>query len=452
MSKRTLFFFLPIFLNTGSFHRFEKGPESLKNTGHYTYQEQRFYHKNYNLNDLPYAYTNYTFTHLSMLVNTAPVYRRGQITDLEYQQNHNIANIVMRTPRYGTLSLGDFISQSSNQGFLVIHKGKIIFERYDKMADYQYHGWLSMSKTLVGWAAEFLESKGVLDLSKTVADYLPEYKKSAYGRVTLRNLLDMSSGIFANDDFFNRLAPYIRFRNTLFAPSFQSQMKILPSTGTQGKEYVYSTVNSMLLTMVIEAVTDRPFNDFLSHNLWFKIGAEHDALLGVFGISMGQGVPVGGGTGLMMSTLRDLGRYGLIYTPSAKDLFKEDLVSDEFLQYIKDPAGKPNNEKYLMLRTNPQDFDPGDVGFGKDDIPLYGASQWDMIFADGDMFKFGFNSQGLYVSPGKDLVIAYFGYDDRPPEYPHAYARAIARYFVDGNLNQHEWKMQETVASHTPLT
>jgi hypothetical protein len=29
--------------------------------------------------------------------------------------------------------------------------------------------------------------------------------------------------------------------------------------------------------------------------------------------------------------------------------------------------------------------------------------------ADGDLFKGGFGGQGLYVSPGRDLVIAFAG-------------------------------------------
>jgi hypothetical protein len=37
-----------------------------------------------------------------------------------------------------------------------------------------------------------------------------------------------------------------------------------------------------------------------------------------------------------------------------------------------------------------------------------GGRQWDAIWEDGDFFKSGFNTQGIYVSPARDLVIAYY--------------------------------------------
>ncbi len=43
-----------------------------------------------------------------------------------------------------------------------------------------------------------------------------------------------------------------------------------------------------------------------------------------------------------------------------------------------------------------------------DDTMLGNARQWDCIWADGDLYKGGFMDQGLYVSPDRDLVIAYF--------------------------------------------
>jgi CubicO group peptidase (beta-lactamase class C family) len=40
--------------------------------------------------------------------------------------------------------------------------------------------------------------------------------------------------------------------------------------------------------------------------------------------------------------------------------------------------------------------------------PTSNAWQWDAIWPDGDMLKGGAFGQGLYVSPAKDLVVAYF--------------------------------------------
>jgi hypothetical protein len=42
------------------------------------------------------------------------------------------------------------------------------------------------------------------------------------------------------------------------------------------------------------------------------------------------------------------------------------------------------------------------------DPPSSNAWHWDAIWPDGDIYKAGVFGQGLYVSPAKDLVVAYF--------------------------------------------
>ena len=43
------------------------------------------------------------------------------------------------------------------------------------------------------------------------------------------------------------------------------------------------------------------------------------------------------------------------------------------------------------------------------DTPVRAGWQWDMIWADGGMYKGGYSGQGLYVDPGRQLVVAWFG-------------------------------------------
>ena len=41
--------------------------------------------------------------------------------------------------------------------------------------------------------------------------------------------------------------------------------------------------------------------------------------------------------------------------------------------------------------------------------PRHQVDQWDYVLEDGDFFKGGYGGQGLYISPARDLVIAFFG-------------------------------------------
>ena len=49
------------------------------------------------------------------------------------------------------------------------------------------------------------------------------------------------------------------------------------------------------------------------------------------------------------------------------------------------------------------------------EIPRHNTWQWDYTLQDGDFFKGGYGGQGLYIWPGRDTVIAYFGspFDER---------------------------------------
>jgi CubicO group peptidase (beta-lactamase class C family) len=53
------------------------------------------------------------------------------------------------------------------------------------------------------------------------------------------------------------------------------------------------------------------------------------------------------------------------------------------------------------------------------------SRQWDVVFADGDFFKSGLMGQGLYVSPDRDLVIAFFS-TARDPGPIQRYLRPLA--------------------------
>lgn len=92
----------------------------------------------------------------------------------------------------------------------------------------------------------------------------------------------------------------------------------------------------------------------------------------------------------MSTTLRDLARFGLAFTPSGRDI-ENPIISDAYLSKIR------NTNK--NLETMSQNF--------KETINR--NYQWSAVFDDGDFFKGAHGGQGLYISPTKDLVIAFFG-------------------------------------------
>jgi hypothetical protein len=94
-----------------------------------------------------------------------------------------------------------------------------------------------------------------------------------------------------------------------------------------------------------------------------------------------------------------MARFGLLYTPSWNKTASKPIVSKEMVLKIQQDG---TTEKYIK----------GDLADGLTkrfgEKPLFNSYQWDAVFADGDFYKGGMNGQGIYVSPNKDIVVAWF--------------------------------------------
>ena len=109
----------------------------------------------------------------------------------------------------------------------------------------------------------------------------------------------------------------------------------------------------------------------------------------------------------MSTTLRDLARFGLAFTPSGRKSGNS-IISDAHLFKIRDV------NKNLKRSRNVEDM-------------KYSSYQWD-VYEDGDFYKGAHGGQGLYVSPTKDLVIAFFGTanTDRESNQLHIISRQLS--------------------------
>ncbi len=105
--------------------------------------------------------------------------------------------------------------------------------------------------------------------------------------------------------------------------------------------------------------------------------------------------------GVVSSRLRDMARFGMLYTPSWRKVATRQVVSDAVIARIRDGV------RDTSFFTNGVD---GTIFVDRlgDDTILANAWQWDYGWPDGDLYNGRFMDQGHYVSPARDLVIAFF--------------------------------------------
>ena len=214
-----------------------------------------------------------------------------------------------------TMSWAESLAANYTDGILVLHQGRVVYERYFGVLNAQgQHGAMSVTNSVTGTLGAMLVAEGRLDADKRVADYVPELARSAFGNATVRQVLDMTTGLKYSEDYADPNAEVWAFSqagNPLPKPkdytgprSYYEYLQTVLPEGRHGAAFGYKTVNSDALGWVIARVTGRNVAELLSERIWSRLGAEQDAYLTVDA----TGTPFAGGG--LNTGLRDLARFG----------------------------------------------------------------------------------------------------------------------------------------------
>lgn len=283
----------------------------------------------------------------------------------------------------------DYLAVGRVSGLLVLHEGEVAYERY-LLGNNERTRWMSMSVVksitaiLIGVAIQDGQIKHIDD---PIVDYLPEFKGSAYDGVTVRQILQMSSGVSWNETYTD---PSSDRRAMLEAQILQqpgavlSLMKELPRVAEPGSKWNYSTGETHVAGALVRAATGMPVADYLSEKIWQPMGMEADA---TWWLESSKGLEVGG-SGLS-ATLRDYARFGMF-------MLQDGVINGTRVL----PKG------WMADAARPQQF-------GEKTAP-YGYMLWTM--PDDAFAAVGIFGQWIYVNPKRNIVIAMWSAQSKPVE------------------------------------
>ena len=365
--------------------------------------------------------SRFVYLNLPRFFPHAVIQRAGPISPLQSAPDPDIGKTSAKTYA-GEMTL-DAWAAGHLDGCIVVRDGKIIYETYPRMRPNDKHIWWSVSKTFTGTAVGLLEEQGLVDVEQPIETYIAALSESAWSGTPVIDILDMASGMtgLESDDpeaYTNPDSPYALYESSLgyqvptekTMKSTYEYMTTMERQKPSGQVDEYTSVNTFVLAWLLEDLLDKPFAEIVSELFWSKIGAQADALLGVSAI----GAP--GASGLISSTLRDLARYGLLYTPSWRVVAREQVIPDALIKRIQ-TEGRPALYQAGSSKAVWDDY----MG----EACLWGTRQFDFVTQDGDFAKTGYHGQTFYISPGKNLVVASFGTGEEYDTY--RYARAIAK-------------------------
>ena len=170
-----------------------------------------------------------------------------------------------------------YFSTYNTVAYLVVKDTTILSETYwggyDKNS---YSNSFSMSKSIVSLLIGCAIQDGLIkDINQPLSDFIPEYKKGERSKITLRNLLSMSSNL-SWDELYSSL--FSITTQAYYGNDVKRIVLNLHSLGEAGKYFDYRGSDPQLLALVIESVTGKSLSEYASEKLWIPLGAEHDAL------------------------------------------------------------------------------------------------------------------------------------------------------------------------------
>jgi CubicO group peptidase (beta-lactamase class C family) len=208
------------------------------------------------------------------------------------------------------IKIDDFLTLTSTTALVVVKDNDVTFEDYYQgTGEFDQRISWSMAKSFLSAIFGVAVEEGhIKDLNVPVTDYVPSLKGSGYDGVTIKNVLQMSSGVYFDENYGDFNSDINRFGRVMaLGGSFDEFAASLTSEREQGTYMHYVSLDTHVIGMVLRAATGRSIEDYFNEKLWSKLGTERDAIY--ITDSTGQPMVLGG----LNLISRDYARMGKLY-------------------------------------------------------------------------------------------------------------------------------------------
>ncbi|MDG1825853.1 MAG: serine hydrolase [Henriciella sp.] len=232
--------------------------------------------------------------HVSNAMRSAIIPRRSPTRPLSHAPRPEIGAIRAQTT-LGNMSLETFLDhpESYARGFIVIHRGQIVFERYPGMQQSDLHLWASNAKPTVSLLIDLLIAEGKIDESQPYKTYMSDFEGTALGEVKVKDILDMATGLNIEENNETRSDPSsiaIRVFLSEFGEADPIQNKWISvreilkdgiAITEPGSYFGYGSPITQALVLLAEEVTGHPFQDEFDNRVWSEMGVDGSLYMAV---------------------------------------------------------------------------------------------------------------------------------------------------------------------------
>ena len=269
--------------------------------------------------------------------------------------------------------------------FVVVKNDSLLYEEYwDGISDTSHTNSFSMAKTIVSMLVGVaIHENKIKSLDQAVGDFIPKYSDGPNAKLTIKNLLTMSSGIDFDEAYNGH--PFAYPAAAYYGNDLISLTLGFDVTEEPGKTWNYQSGNTQLLTMVLTKATGKSLSEYASEKLWKPIGANENAY---WSLDHKNGIEKG--YCCFNSNAKDFARLGALYLHNGswkgQQLVPSDYVKESILPAnLLDTEGKANS--------------------------IYGYGWWLTNYQNHSVYYMrGIQGQYIFVIPDKNLVVVRLGH------------------------------------------
>ena len=284
-------------------------------------------------------------------------------------------------------NLQEYLDYFWSDGMIVLHKDEMVYENYwlGNNENQRHISW-SVAKSFISALVGIAYEEGLIDsLDDPVTKYLDDFKETGYDDVTIKDILQMSSGVLFNEDYADHDSDINRFgRAVATGTSMRDFSKTLTREREPGTYMHYVSINTQVLGFLLQEVTTKSISQYLYEKIWNPLGMEDSAYFILDDVK--DEFALGG----LNATLRDYAKFGLLYLQNGH--WSDNQIISK--QWIED------SHKTDGIHLVPGERETSSNPWG------YGYQWWVPGFPDTDYTASGVYNQYIYINPLSEIVIA----------------------------------------------
>ena len=232
-------------------------------------------------------YNRWSYQNMRRMYPSAPVRAAKQPIYLVREIDSKIADLLVKREDGSEADLRTFISETYTEAFVVLHEGKVVYERYlNGMTADTPHQMMSVTKSFAGLLALLASSEGLLSEEDLVTRWVPELTASgAFDGATVGQLLNMTSSMAFSEDYHDPESDIQQYGRVLglFKQQVDEQLPrnlydylVTLQKGARGHgvQYEYQTPKADVVNWVTNRVTGLSFEEDLANRLWTRLGTD----------------------------------------------------------------------------------------------------------------------------------------------------------------------------------